>query len=689
MAAASPAAVIRDWRGLGYNRRALALHRAATAMVERHGGRVPDTLDELVALPGIGRYTARAVLSIAFDRPVAALDTNIRRVLSRAFLGETPSPRRFQELGDATVPRDEAATWTHALMDIGAAFCRPREPRCDECPLRTWCRFVATGATGATVAPPKRRATRFESTTRWLRGRILDRLRDAVNGEPVTFDQPIGEHALPAVLGALAAMARDGVIVLEEPAGSGRAVLPGSASSRRSGSDVARPRDQRADGGNAEEPADAPAVRGDLAVQRLQERVAEWVVREDREQAPPTDQPAGGERRPGAGENLAVGSDEVQAHAKVALGDRGREPGIRPDLLQRDQPEPVRRGALREPRRRGDAQAAVGVVEQGSRSIHVRTIIPRSPDRRPRWHTVRRAPPISARATSTGRALGYASIVRVTSIPAAAGRTPIPEAAPGDGAPLPADDPTLFDLDLRELRERWAATAARPAIGAAAMTGMDLKAQKLGVPGQRLMEHAGVAVAAATKAIAEATERWGKGTILILCGPGNNGGDGFVAARYLAKAGAHVAAVLVSTSATPATADATRNWNRLDRAARVSRIHVTTGLELKVLAKDIDRASVVVDALLGTGVHGELRDPIRSAVELILAARKAKVPIVAVDTPTAVELTSGDASSPVVRADLTVTFHRPKTGLLTKRGAALAGKVLVAPIGIPREADRG
>jgi A/G-specific adenine glycosylase len=224
MAAASPAAVIRDWRGLGYNRRAVALHRAATAMVERHGGRVPDTLEALVALPGLGPYTARAVLSIAFDRPVAALDTNIRRVLSRAFLGETPSPRRFQGLADATVPRDEAATWTHALMDIGAAFCRPREPRCDECPLRTWCRFVATGAT---VAPPKRRAPRFEATTRWLRGRILDRLRDAVNGEPVTFDQPIGEHALPAVLGALAAMARDGVIVLEEPAGSGRAVLPG------------------------------------------------------------------------------------------------------------------------------------------------------------------------------------------------------------------------------------------------------------------------------------------------------------------------------------------------------------------------------------------------------------------------------------------------------------------------------
>jgi NAD(P)H-hydrate epimerase len=254
---------------------------------------------------------------------------------------------------------------------------------------------------------------------------------------------------------------------------------------------------------------------------------------------------------------------------------------------------------------------------------------------------------------------------------------------------LPADDPELFELDLRGLRERWASAAARAPIGSEGMTGADLRAQKLGVPGQRLMEHAGVAVAAAVKAIAEATGRWTKGPILILCGPGNNGGDGLVAARHLARAGAQVAAVLVSTAARPSTPDAARNWDRLDREPRVSRLRVTTALELRVLAKDVDRASVVVDALLGTGVQGELRDPIRSAVELVLRARAAKVPIVAVDTPTAVDLTSGDPSAPVVRADLTVTFHRPKTGLLTKRGATYAGKVLVAPIGIPQDADRG
>jgi ADP-dependent NAD(P)H-hydrate dehydratase / NAD(P)H-hydrate epimerase len=266
--------------------------------------------------------------------------------------------------------------------------------------------------------------------------------------------------------------------------------------------------------------------------------------------------------------------------------------------------------------------------------------------------------------------------------------SPAPAAA-GTIERLPADDPEIFELDLRGLRRRWAGAGARAPFGAEAMAGADKRAQVQGVPGQRLMEHAGAAVAASVKAIAEATERWMRGPILILCGPGNNGGDGFVAARYLAKAGAEVAAVLVSGGARPATPDAGRNWDRLDRQPRVTRIHAGSVADLRLLSKDIDRASVVVDALLGTGVRGELRDPVRTAVEVVLKARTAKVPIVAVDTPTAVDLTSGEASAPVVRADLTVTFHRPKTGLLTTRGARLAGKVLVAPIGIPPGADRG
>jgi NAD(P)H-hydrate epimerase len=254
---------------------------------------------------------------------------------------------------------------------------------------------------------------------------------------------------------------------------------------------------------------------------------------------------------------------------------------------------------------------------------------------------------------------------------------------------LPADDPTLFELDLRGLRRAWAASAAGAPIGAEAMTGTDLRAQALGMPGERLMEHAGTAVAAAVHALAVQTGRWGSGPILVLCGPGNNGGDGFVAGRRLAAAGAEVVIVLVASEFRPRGPDAGRNWDRLAGLRTVSRIHAPGPRDLAILGKGLGRGAVVVDALLGTGVRGRLREPIRSAVELSHRAREAGVPIVAVDTPTAVDLSSGEPSDPVVQADLTVTFHRPKLGLLTRRGSALAGRVLVAPIGIPPAADRG
>lgn len=213
MAAASAADAIRAWRGLGYNRRALALHRAARVIVEVHDGRVPDSLEALVALPGIGPYTARAVLAIAFDRPVAALDVNIRRVLGRAFGVDAVSPRGRQAAADTLVPPRRAADWTHALMDVGAAFCRPREPRCDTCPLRTWC--PAAGAFAPASITAKRAAPRFASTNRWLRGRILDALRDAPDSGWVRFDSAIGSHPRSAVATALAALAAEGLITLD------------------------------------------------------------------------------------------------------------------------------------------------------------------------------------------------------------------------------------------------------------------------------------------------------------------------------------------------------------------------------------------------------------------------------------------------------------------------------------------
>jgi hydroxyethylthiazole kinase-like uncharacterized protein yjeF len=257
------------------------------------------------------------------------------------------------------------------------------------------------------------------------------------------------------------------------------------------------------------------------------------------------------------------------------------------------------------------------------------------------------------------------------------------------GEPLPADDPTLFDLDLRGLRRRWAVAAGRSPIGAEAMRGADRRAQALGVPGHRLMEQAGTAVAAAVKAIAVDQERWSHGPVLILAGPGNTGGDGFVAARRLARAGTDVIVALIASEPRPTAPDAARNWDRLEGDHRVTRVHAPVARDVAILGRGIEKASVVVDALLGTGVRGALREPIRSAVALVRRAREAGIPVVAVDTPTAVDVSSGEASEPAVAADLTVTFHRPKTGLLTRRGAALAGRILVAPIGIPPAADRG
>lgn len=252
----------------------------------------------------------------------------------------------------------------------------------------------------------------------------------------------------------------------------------------------------------------------------------------------------------------------------------------------------------------------------------------------------------------------------------------------------PADDPAIMRMSLRELREHWSAAEDLPAMSAEAMMGADRRAQALGMPGLVLMEHAGTAVAAAVRALAVETDRWGRGPILVLCGPGNNGGDGFVAARRLAALGANVAVVFVAAEGRPRSGDAATNWDRLEGESRVSRTHAPVARDVAFVGQHVERASVVVDALLGTGVRGALRDPIRAAVDVVERARAAGVPVVAVDTPTAVDLTSGEASDPVVRADLTVTFHRPKVGLRTRRGKALAGAVLVAPIGIPADADR-
>lgn len=244
LATATPAEVIRAWQGMGYDRRALNLRRAARAIVADHGGRVPSAIADLERLPGIGPYTARAVASIAFGAPVGAVDTNVRRVLGRTLAGldagAVPAAR-MQTLADDSVDTDRPGDWTHAVMDIGATLCRPRGPRCQACPLQVWCRFAAEPATeraaghaaepatGPTPyrAPPPTRPSRapaipfpattrwFPATTRWLRGRIVDRLRSATGTAWSTVEAPIGDHGTAAVRAALAALARDGVVELD------------------------------------------------------------------------------------------------------------------------------------------------------------------------------------------------------------------------------------------------------------------------------------------------------------------------------------------------------------------------------------------------------------------------------------------------------------------------------------------
>lgn len=229
LAAAPTADVLRAWRGLGYNRRAVALQRAARVIVDEHGGQVPADLQALQRLPGIGPYSARAVAALAFGRRAGAVDTNVRRVLGRAFFDERPDANGLQELADTLVPRRRPGLWTHAIMDIGATLCRIRAPRCDACPLRSWCAYA--GTPGAPIvarrpAPRARREPAFAASTRWLRGRILDRLRDLADGRWLAFDDAIGEHDPAAVAVTLRSLAGEGLLELRLGDASLEARLP-------------------------------------------------------------------------------------------------------------------------------------------------------------------------------------------------------------------------------------------------------------------------------------------------------------------------------------------------------------------------------------------------------------------------------------------------------------------------------
>jgi len=150
--------VLLAWQGLGYYRRARGLHAGAGIVRERYCGAVPSRYEELRTLPGVGAYTAGAVASIAFGKPVGAVDGNVRRVLARLLDDARPSARRLHSVADRLVDPARPGDWNQALMDLGASLCAPRAPRCRDCPLVRWCRSRSAGTQEARPAAPTRRA---------------------------------------------------------------------------------------------------------------------------------------------------------------------------------------------------------------------------------------------------------------------------------------------------------------------------------------------------------------------------------------------------------------------------------------------------------------------------------------------------------------------------------------------------
>lgn len=186
-AAANSADVLRAWGKLGYPRRAKRLHECAIAITTEHGDEVPDDVDVLLTLPGIGSYTARAVACFAYDQRVPVVDTNVRRVVARAVHGRADSPASVRDLADvaALLPNDpDAPRFSVALMELGATVCTARSPRCGLCPLSV-CAWRSAGFPPATT--PARRPQRYAGTDRQVRGKLLDVLRG--NPTPVTRGQ--------------------------------------------------------------------------------------------------------------------------------------------------------------------------------------------------------------------------------------------------------------------------------------------------------------------------------------------------------------------------------------------------------------------------------------------------------------------------------------------------------------------
>ena len=197
LAATPQSEVLRAWGRLGYPRRALALHACATAIAERHGNVVPEEVDQLLALPGIGDYTARAIAVFAYGNRHPVVDTNVRRVLARAVEGVAlpgpPNARRDLPAMAALLPegREEQRAFNAGTMELGGIVCTARAPRCDECPLAIVCAWRLAGYPEH-EGPRARRQARFEGSDRQRRGLVMAELRAS--------DVPVTEAELSRVL---------------------------------------------------------------------------------------------------------------------------------------------------------------------------------------------------------------------------------------------------------------------------------------------------------------------------------------------------------------------------------------------------------------------------------------------------------------------------------------------------------
>lgn len=208
LAAAASGEAVAAWGRLGYPRRALRLHQAAVAIVGRHGGEVPPTYDELLALPGIGDYTAAAVASFAYGARHVVVDTNVRRVLARVESGvaDLAPSAASRALALSYLPeRDLAPRWAVASMELGALVCTARSPRCDACPLADLCAWRSAGH--PLPATPVRKAQPWQGTDRQCRGVLLAAVRDAAG--PVRRDALLSAWPDPAQ----AARCLDGLVI--------------------------------------------------------------------------------------------------------------------------------------------------------------------------------------------------------------------------------------------------------------------------------------------------------------------------------------------------------------------------------------------------------------------------------------------------------------------------------------------